>query len=263
MVWVGRLSSSDGKTDSNTLASSNRFWFLIRSNPRWVIDYRRILTVNWACVPSLITFLFCFLFSHNIQNCKLQNQTHEIVATIVTLRLYNDMGWAVPLKEIGTRWDQRCLVRLFQCVPIFFKGCSFTPVFIFVSSWYAFICIVKSNIFEIKFNDMNSVTVRSLGCDEFNRIVLFWGESPITTWRVTTSDAAAAAGGRVEPSCGLRRRRAIGISADIGRVCWPLCHGVCCVNVRASVTWPRCFYICMFLCVCYDMGHPAWNKSYD
>jgi len=59
------------------------------------------------------------------------------------------MRWA-RLKEIGTRWNQRCLI--FQCVPIFFKGCSFTSVFIFVRSWYALICMVKFNVFEVKFN---------------------------------------------------------------------------------------------------------------
>jgi len=32
------------------------------------------------------------------------------------------------------------------------KGRSFTSVFIFVPSWYALICTVKFNIFEIKFN---------------------------------------------------------------------------------------------------------------
>jgi len=54
------------------------------------------------------------------------------------------------LKEIGTRWNQRCLI--FQCVPIFFKGRSFTSVSIFVPSWYALICIVKCNISSVKFN---------------------------------------------------------------------------------------------------------------
>jgi len=39
-------------------------------------------------------------------------------------------AWA-RLKEIGTRWNQRCLI--FQCVPIYLKGRSFTSVFIF--SW--------------------------------------------------------------------------------------------------------------------------------
>jgi len=51
------------------------------------------------------------------------------------------------LKEIGTRWNQRCLY-----IPTFFRGHSFTSVFIFVPSWYALTCIVKFNIFEIKFN---------------------------------------------------------------------------------------------------------------
>jgi len=57
------------------------------------------------------------------------------------------------VKEIGTRWNQRCLI--IHCVPIFLKGRSLTSVVIFVPSWYPLICIVKFNIFEIKLISRN------------------------------------------------------------------------------------------------------------
>ena len=58
---------------------------------------------------------------------------------------------AARLKETGTRWNQRCL--LFQWVLICnIRLCSFTSTSIFMPSWYALICIVKFNIFEIKLN---------------------------------------------------------------------------------------------------------------
>jgi len=51
--------------------------------------------------------------------------------------------WA-RLKEIGTCWNQWCLI--FQCVRIFFKGRSFTSVFIL------YLLGTQFNIFEVKFN---------------------------------------------------------------------------------------------------------------
>jgi len=45
------------------------------------------------------------------------------------------------VEEIGTNWNQWCLI--FQFVPRFFKTRSFTSVFTFVPSWYALICTVK------------------------------------------------------------------------------------------------------------------------
>jgi len=60
------------------------------------------------------------------------------------------------LKEIGARRNQRCLI--FQCIAIFFKGRSLISVFIVVPSWYVLICMVKFNIFEIKFNEVRSVS---------------------------------------------------------------------------------------------------------
>jgi len=60
------------------------------------------------------------------------------------------LGISARLKEIGTRWNKRCFI--FQCVPIFFKGRSFTSVFIFVPSWYALIWIEKCTLFGIKFH---------------------------------------------------------------------------------------------------------------
>jgi len=71
--------------------------------------------------------------------------TRMVISLILQIKITS-----ARLKEIGTRWNQRCLI--FQCVPMFFEGRSFASVFIFVSSWYAKICIIKFNIFEIKFN---------------------------------------------------------------------------------------------------------------
>jgi len=82
----------------------------------------------------------------------------------------------------GNWYSLSIIFLIFQCVPIVFKGRSFTSAFIFVPSWYALICIVKCNISETKpnFNKWwgGFWWWEHMGVNNFPRAVPNWGWNP-------------------------------------------------------------------------------------